>query len=101
MKILHISTYGSGGGGIAALRLHNALLNNGIESKYLCLENPPFGKNIFNVPPFKLSPIQYIFRKLGLYKTEVDKNIHSIKKLKGTYDFFSFPYTDYDLSKHP
>ena len=101
MKILHISTYGSGGGGIAALRLHNALLNNGIESKYLCLENPPFGKNIYSVSPFRLSPIQYIFRKLGLYKTEVDKNIHSIKKLKGTYDFFSFPYTDYDLSKHP
>ena len=101
MKVLHISTYGSGGGGIAAHRLHNALLENGIESKYLCLENPPFGKNIYSVPLFRLSPVKIILRKLGLYKTNVDKNINSIKNLKGKYEFFSFPWTEYDLSKHP
>ncbi len=101
MKVLHISTYGSGGGGIAAFRLHNALLNVGIESKYLCLENPPKGENIHTVPSFKLTPSQYILRKLGLYKTEIDKNIKLINGLKGTYVFFSFPYTNYDLSTHP
>ena len=101
MKVLHISTYGSGGGGIAAFRLHNSLLKKGIESSYLCLENPPQGKNVYSVPPFKLTPVQYILRKSGLYKTESDKNIELIKGLKGTYDFFSFPYTDYDLSTHP
>jgi glycosyltransferase involved in cell wall biosynthesis len=101
MKILHISTYGSGGGGIAALRLHNALLNNGIESSYLCLENAPFGENVFSVPPFKLSTVNVVLRKLGLYKTEADKNWNSVKNLKGNYEFFSFPRTNYDLSQHP
>ncbi len=101
MKVLHISTYGSGGGGIAAFRLHNTLLEAGIESKYLCLENPPSGKNIYVAPPFRLSPAKTILRKLGFYKTKADKNYHLIKNLKGSYELFSFPYTDYDLSKHP
>jgi glycosyltransferase involved in cell wall biosynthesis len=101
MKILHLSTYGSGGGGIAALRLHNALLDAGVDSKYLCLDNPPVGKNIYKTPPFKLSPAQYILRKFGLYKTAVDKNIQLIKGLNEINDFYSFPCTDYDLSEHP
>lgn len=101
MNILHISTYGSGGGGIAAYRLHNALLDAGINSKYLCLENPPYGRNVYHVPPFKLSPTRYMLRKLGVHKTAVDKNIKLINGLKGNYDFFSFPLTEYDLSEHP
>ena len=38
MKVLHINTSdSSGGAAIAAFRLHSAMLSNGINSTYLCL----------------------------------------------------------------
>ena len=33
MKVLHICTSDEGGAGLCCLRLHNALLNEGVESK--------------------------------------------------------------------
>jgi len=37
MKILHINTYDFGGAANACLRLHEGLLNSGIDSKVLLL----------------------------------------------------------------
>jgi len=39
LKIIHISTYATGGAGIAAYRIHEALLENGIASRFLCMDN--------------------------------------------------------------
>ncbi|MFT6982573.1 MAG: hypothetical protein ACJAUD_001340, partial [Crocinitomicaceae bacterium] len=33
MKILHVNTYNTGGAAKACLRLHEALLDNGVDSK--------------------------------------------------------------------
>ncbi|WP_431293686.1 hypothetical protein [Pedobacter sp. P26] len=37
MKILHITAYITGGAGIAVMRLHQALLEQGIGSEVLCM----------------------------------------------------------------
>jgi glycosyltransferase involved in cell wall biosynthesis len=39
MRILHVNTSTKGGAGIACLRLHEALLNSGLDSKVLALTN--------------------------------------------------------------
>jgi len=39
LKIIHISTYATGGAGIAAYRIHEALLENGFASRFLCMDN--------------------------------------------------------------
>ena len=37
MKVLHINTYNTGGAAKAALRLHQGLLNEGIDSDFMVL----------------------------------------------------------------
>ena len=54
MRIVHISyKYGlnnTGGAAIAATRLHNALLSNGIESFYICIWKCEEGVNVYELP---------------------------------------------------
>lgn len=102
MKILHISTYDRGGAANAALRLHQGLLNLGKSSKFLCLHQS--NRQIPEVYSFsRIEQALFLrgLKKLGLYQTQADKNQRQIQGLEGKYDFFSFPNTDYDLTKHP
>src|SRR6185312_14188785 len=39
LKVVHISTYRSGGAGRAAYRIHEALLKNGVDSTFLTVED--------------------------------------------------------------
>lgn len=52
MKILHISSGDSGGAGIAALRLHDALKSQNIDSNFLCLHKSSGRRDVveFKVP---------------------------------------------------
>jgi len=97
MKILHISTFDSGGAGRAAIRLHQALLNAGVDSKFLCLDKKT---NIKNVIQFRYkTPLL----KKTLNKLELSK-VQRLQKLlynqKGVYETFTFPVTDIDVSNH-
>ena len=40
MKIVHVNTFPRGGAATAALRLHNALLDKGADSSFVCLNEP-------------------------------------------------------------
>lgn len=44
MKILHLSTFDSGGAGIAALRLHEAMLSAGMDSQLLVMNSRSYGR---------------------------------------------------------
>ena len=39
LKVVHISTYRSGGAGRAAYRIHEALLKNGVDSSFITIED--------------------------------------------------------------
>ena len=44
MKVLIVSTYDKGGAGLAAIRLHNSLLENKVESNILFLKKDQYLK---------------------------------------------------------
>lgn len=97
MKVVHINTFSFGGAAKAAIRQHLALLDNGIDSKIIFLEGSNIGIPCSSVLGSKLAISKRIFRKLGIYQTKWDKNEEFRKRVKGSYEFISFPETDYCL----
>lgn len=98
MKVAIISASDSGGGGIAALRLHKALLAYGVDSSMLCLykstDTPKvyeYGKSFFSKVIDHLPFIPYRQNKYKKY----------YKGLLANYTCFSFPEAIYDISDHP
>jgi glycosyltransferase involved in cell wall biosynthesis len=93
MKILHINTFDkNGGAAIAAFRLHNAMLESGIKSKYFVLNRTINDRaDIVSVSLFDSyirQVINKIFEKITIYK------MHGIAGM-----FSSFKY-GIDISKH-
>lgn len=66
MKVVHISTYPFGGAGIAAMRLHENLLSNNIES-YFLTSIPTNNKSKYIVKATIYHNLKYrILNRLGL-----------------------------------
>ena len=104
MKIVHISTSDKGGAGIAALRLHKGLLQQNVDSSFLSLFGSGTGEtnSEFNInPSVQLSNLQKIKRKFGLPVTQVERNLRMLKGIKGDYEIFSFPFSDFQIEQHP
>lgn len=101
MKILHISTSDTGGAGIAALRLHQGLLSQGVDSKFLCLHRSNNQcSEVYQFP--KYYPRFYI-RLLDRLGFRISKNVYQQKvlaKYDGEFAIFSFTETDYDVTEH-
>lgn len=101
MKVVHVSTSDRGGAGIAAVRLHNGLLDDGAESSLLTRVKSD--QNIRN--HYQLNPEQNIFERI-LLKTGLKQNKfkqlaqkHLAKRANG-YEYFSFPFSAIDIMKH-
>lgn len=113
MKIVHISVSSKGGAGIAAYRIHKALLKNGIDSHFICLDQDIKDVNISR-PQLRFQKV----KKMNLLDKLVDKikwrlrrhlniNIISkredlIKKLSIIYpklncEIATLPFSDYNL----
>ncbi len=96
-KILHITNFQTGGAGIAAARLHYALLKQGYESKFLFLEvgkpSETFFKYSNKIYLWKL--FLRVLKKLGLPPNLEQKNDYSIRKFKRKVEMFSFANTPY------
>lgn len=103
MKILHISTYDTGGAGIAATRIHEALLRQGVSSKLLCLHKQR--NNVDEVYQWDLYKVdnffKRVFKRAGLYKPLSQKTAEYVMGLGGKYEIFTLPYTKYNLHDHP
>jgi len=120
MKILHINSSDKGGAGIAALRLHRAMLSQEIDSCFMSLDNE-INDGIhyvrFNTKKEELvKPKQplltlrnYLSEKIkGTYSKdliEFEKNVISHKKKykvyynQENYEIFSTPFSNYDLTE--
>src|ERR1700733_443973 len=112
MKILHICTYDPGGAGKACVRLHQGLLDQGLDSKLLLLYQSD--KSLKNTYQFVfLPPVKNNFEKL---KSKAKKILQEFKlySIRDKYDrrevlqnrpegleLFSFPDTPYDITTHP
>lgn len=101
MKVLHISTFTGGGAGTAAVRLHKGLIREGVDSNFLALygamEQVP---KIFLFSPDKFTIAKKIIGGL-LSISKTQRNAIRVSGKEGLYEIFTFPNTDYDISKHP
>lgn len=97
MRIVHISQNDSGGAGLAALRLHKALLSVGQESFLLCLNKNTNEENVVRYTPSIFSKI--ISHTLFPYKQNKYKQF--VKLYDKDYECTSFPDALFDISKHP
>lgn len=97
MKITIVSYFDCGGAGIAALRLHKALLQSGIDSSMLCISK---ATNTPKVYEYKRSLITKIIEHLPIpYKQNKYKKHYN--KLREDYICTSFPEAIYDIAEHP
>lgn len=114
IKVLHISTYDYKGEGIAALRIHKALLASGIESYMLVSHKRTDCESVFVASTyFKThkyieysNPIKKWFhiirRSIGIgvtYDEKIRIRLHRIQKKHPV--LFSLPISSYRLEKHP
>ena len=112
MKILHIATMDHGGAGIAARRIHEALLKQGVESRMLvrfkhsdddtiAATEPNMGPYIPPTNPLKRK-IEQALRRRGKCLTEVERCERQMELLDRHYGAaFSMPLSNYDLTQHP
>lgn len=113
MKVVHLSTSDLGGAGIAASRLHLALLDQGVDSHFLTLH-----KFTSNIPkhfkfeagagrtfPFIKNGIAKMKRGLkyyNFYTAPIEKlSLQHLKNRLLGMEHFSFPFSEYDLAHHP
>ncbi len=104
LKILHINTYQGGGSGMAAMRLHKALLQHGYDSNFLFLDKGNVTKTEFQYAKRRYwwIFILRVLKKLGLPFTVEQRNDYSIRKYKYKVEMFSFANTAYThLHEHP
>jgi glycosyltransferase involved in cell wall biosynthesis len=102
MKILHINTNEWGGAAIAAIRLHKALLNSGIDSSILFLNRSDLKTEHGISFLYKAKTI--LMRILYKYKLLPTRENRFKKLLKWKYDnsseIYSYAWTDYDITQH-
>ena len=95
MKVVHITSDNSGGAGLAALRLNEALVKSGIDSKILCKRKTSPSKNVIEYQPsFWNKIVAYLILKLK-------KNRFTKRFFKNSFDLVYCSQSLYDLSKHP
>lgn len=113
-KVLHITTSDSGGAGLAAYRLHRALLAQGVDSKLLVanksindntiIQATPSPELLYQPPSFAVTrKIKKILRRRGLFQTRMERIQREMDSLSRLHHgvCFSSPVSVYDLSSHP
>lgn len=112
MKIVHITTMDHGGAGIAARRIHNALLQLGVESRMLVRYKTSDDDTITGAhadmglyQPSRIPIVERVVRAMrrhGKCLTEVERYERQLAVLDRQYGAaFTLPISNFDLSKHP
>lgn len=100
MKVLHINTYSTGGAAKACLRLHEALLDAGVDSKVLVRNKTVDStREVYEV----WEELNYFEKgKKYLAQKQLEKKQQKIRNSLGPVDeLFSFPESIWDLTQHP
>jgi len=108
LKILHINTRDYGGAAVAAIRLHQALLDQGVDSSMLFLEQKNIGiPGFYSVQDTKKKQLNYFIRKIISVWNRIirmkTRSAENEKKIAGrnvNSGMFSLDPSDYDLSEN-
>lgn len=98
MKVTIVSSSDSGGAGIAALRLHKALMASGVDSSMLCLYKTTDTPKVY---AFQKSFVSKVIDHLPFIPYKQNKYKKYYPVLSECYECFSFPEAIYDVSNHP
>lgn len=108
MKILHINTYDHGGAAIAAIRLHQALISQGIESAILFLNRTNHSATAsFQFETINSNTVNTFLKRQAkrvknkIFTPKLSNAILNQKKLQNKptcYEIFSFSNTDFDIT---
>lgn len=112
MKVLHIATMDHGGAGIAARRIHEALLRMGIDSHMLVRFKRSNDETITAAQPDMglyhpssiplVRKVEQTLRRRGKCMTQVEQYERHLNILDRQYGAaYSLPVSNYDLSQHP
>jgi glycosyltransferase involved in cell wall biosynthesis len=106
MKILHITTFKSGGAGTAAWSLHQAMLSHkGIESRFLSFEQMGYPKqNWFTYSGNECDLIWRLRVKLNMLIHQKDSKNNFTKeeiKKETKAEYISLPFTAFRIHEHP
>jgi glycosyltransferase involved in cell wall biosynthesis len=100
IKVLHISTFDTGGAAKAMLRLHQGLLDKGIDSKVLVLyQNAQHIPEVYAFLNQKISFYQKLKNAI-LYRWDNFWKNKIKKRIAPQYEKFSFPTSIYDITTH-
>lgn len=101
MKVVHISTYKDGGAGIAAYRIHSALLHSGIDSSFLIKWPSEISSEYeatYQCEPYY--PLSYkISKKLGIANDDLYNK--KIKKYSNNFNIATLPIAPFRVEDHP
>ncbi|GGB08566.1 glycosyltransferase [Puia dinghuensis] len=101
MKIVHIATLEDGGAGRAAMRLHEALLAEKVDSTFLCAI-PKEQSTLARVAEKR--PVPFFKRmalRAGLHSVDkVASEKLAIARCRGDYEYYSMPFSNYSLQEN-
>lgn len=113
-KVVHISTSDTGGAGLAAYRLHKALLSQGVESRMLVASKHFMEEEIVEAHPSShllyQSPKSRLVRKIEKHQRLKGRNLTRAEEVRLKLDalhkqcpnvYFTSCVTPYDLAAHP
>ncbi|MCR5504015.1 MAG: glycosyltransferase [Elusimicrobiaceae bacterium] len=113
MKVLHITYTDAGGAGIAAMRIHQSLRRQGIDSSMLVAEKTSYDDNVLTaetcfrpsyIPPKNmiLKKIKKMARKRGHFLSTEEHYNRLVELIPSTHKtFFTSPLSSYNLNQHP
>ena len=102
MKVVHVMTSTSGGAGVAAMRIHEALRASGVDSNVVCQYKPAQAdESVTQFPTRFPSILERIALKAGVHLSVADKTQHRRDGLGLDGVPYSEPISDYDILDHP
>lgn len=101
MKVLHICTTDGGGAGLCALRIHEAMLKQGIDSKVLVLIKKNDRNDVIRFCYLRRLLWRSINRILRMLHLEITDYNYVTNLNINTGQCFTLPDTIYDVSQHP
>lgn len=112
MKVLHINSYQQGGAALCAIRICQALSNEGIESRMLFAEGSSLPEGIVGAIATSddifwnrnlfLRAIKKFFKILGIWLVDVEKTYYRLKKANTSNQFVHQPLSSYkNIAQHP
>ena len=113
MKVLHITYTDAGGAGIAAMRIHQSLRRQGIDSSMLVAEKTSYDDNVLTaetcfrpsyIPPKNkiLRKIKKMARKRGHFLSTEERFNRLVELIPYSHKtFFTSPLSSYNLDQHP